>query len=522
MAVRDFPEEVILAFDIGTTKIKAALIRAYDLKTVAKVSEESKVIYPRRGWAEQDPQELWEQVARLSNRLPIDRYEVKAVAFSAHLAGVVPIDNEGEPLRNIIIWIDERASGLPKEIWRGPIKFSGYNLFRLLEFIRITGGAPGYSGKDPISKIVWIRDFEPDIFKKTNYFLGVTGYLVYKASGNATISPDDASLTWLADTREGRATWHEGLLKRYRIPKDKLPPIRRSTEVAGELTPEAQRDLGLSKRVPVIVGAGDLTAAAAGSGAVGEKEMHIYIGTSNWIGAHVSKRILDISNYIGSIMSAIPGMYLLVAEQEVAAGALEWLMKNLGLNGNYEIVDKEVKASPPGSNGIIFAPWMYGERAPIDDPNVRGLFLNLDLSHDRRDLLRAVMEGIAYNIRWVYEPMEKLTYTHNVIRVVGGGVLFDEWCKILASVLKRNIARVKDPQDSTLRGVSMAALVGLGYYKSFSEASKVISLDKMFIPQKEWIRVYDKMFNVYKKIYKKLKDLFKEINEGHKASNQGS
>lgn len=504
--------DVILAIDIGTTKVKVGLIRAEDLETVSKAGENARILYPKKGWAEQDPLKLWEQIIRLSSSLPLEKYKVRAVAFSAHLAGVIPVNEKGDPLRNMIIWIDERATGLPKDIWSGPIKFSGYNIFRLIEFIRVTGGAPGYSGKDPISKLVWIRDFEPEIFKRTRFFLGITGYLVFKATGKATISPDDASLTWLADTRNRKAIWHEGLLRRYGIPKEKLPPILDSTKIAGKMKKDIAKEIGLENEVPVIVGAGDLTTAAIGSGSVKEKEMHIYIGTSNWIGAHTTNRILDISNYIGSIMSAIPGRYLLVAEQEVAAGALEWLMKNLSIESKYDVVNNEIKDSPPGSNGIIFAPWMFGERAPIDDPNVRGIFFHLDLSHTRGDLLRAVMEGISYNIRWVYEPMERLTYLHKVINVVGGGMIFDEWCKILASVLKRKIARIRNPQDSTLRGAAMISLVGLGYFDSFEEASQRVKVEKVFKPRKEWAEIYDKMFNIYRKMYKRLRDLFKEMN----------
>ncbi len=508
-------KDVILSFDIGTTKVKAALVDAKTLRTVDKVGERSTVRYPQKGWAEQDPEELWNQIARLSSKLQKEKYNIRAIAFSAYLAGVVPVDLQGNPLMNMIIWIDERAAGLPKEIWNGPIKFAGYNLFRLLEFAKITGGAPGYSGKDPISKITWIRDFEPEVFRGVWKFLSVTGYLVFKATGIATMSPDDASLTWLADTRNGKASWHRGLLRRYKIPEERLPPIRDSIEIAGTLSKKSAKELNVEREVPVVVGAGDLTAAAIGSGAVKEGEMHIYIGTSNWIGAHISKRTLDISTYIGSIMSAIPKRYLLVAEQEVAAGALEWFMRTLGLENKYDIVEEEVKDSPPGSRDLIFTPWMYGERAPIDDPNARGILFNLDLSHKRKDILRAIMEGITFNIRWVYEPMERLTYHHDFVKVVGGGVLFNEWCRILASIINRKIARVMDPQDATLRGVSIVALLGLGYYKSFEQASELIRVDKVFEPNKSWNKIYDEMFYSYKELYKKLRKLFKDLNEKH-------
>lgn len=506
---------LILAFDVGTTKLKAGLVDIEKFKVVGKASLDAEIILPRQGWAEVSPNKLWESICKLSKSL-ISEYNVapEALIFTAHMAGVLPVGKAGDPLCNIIIWLDERAHGYPRDVWRGVFKIEGYNLLKLIKFLRITGGAPSKTGKDPLSKIMWLRDNEPDIYRSTWKFLDVKGYLLMKSTGNVVTSPDEATLTWLADTRGGRALWSGPLLRDYGLSADLFPEIKESTDLAGRLTEEAASELGVAEDTPVFVGCGDLTAAAVGSGAVSEGEPHIYIGTSDWIGAHISNRVVDVFHYIGSILSGIPGKYLLVAEQEIAAGALEWLM-NLGLGGveSYSEVEDQVRHSEPGSGGILFLPWMFGERCPVDNPYLRGAFINLSVEKGSPELYRAVMEGVALNIRWAWKYFKPKIKWSAPIKLVGGAALFDVWCEILSDALSIEIVRMADPGDAGLRGLGAIASVGLGLYKDFEEAAARFSIDKVFKPNPENSSKYDMLFKYYLELYNNLgKKFYPEIN----------
>lgn len=509
-------EGYVLAHDVGTTSIKVGLVQLRNLRVVEKASKPAEIIYPKKGWAELDPSKLLEDIASLSRevleRNPEYPKMVKGLIFSPHMAGVAPVDEDGNPLRNPIIWLDERAAGFPKSLWRGLIRIQGYNLFKLLKFLRITGGAPSKTGKDPISKILWIKHYEPEVYRKTYKFLDIKGLLISAYTGSQVTSHDEANLTWLVDTRRGKAEWWTPLFREYELPVEKFPEIRDSIDIAGRLKPQIAREIGVEAGIPVFVGAGDLTTAAVGSGAVREGEVHIYVGTSNWIGAHLSRRIVDVSHYIGSILSAIPGRYLLVAEQEVAAGALEWAMKIAGLEGRYDEVEELVRSAGTYPGKILFLPWMYGERCPIDDPYVRGGILNLSLEDGVGEILKAIMEGVSFNIKWAYTYVEKIIGYREKVNLVGGATLFDTWCQILADVLGRRLERVVEPQNVTLVGASIIASVGLGAYESFEEACKNIAVDRVFKPGKNASKNYEESYREFVKTYDRLRDVFKRLN----------
>ncbi|MDM7276052.1 MAG: FGGY-family carbohydrate kinase [Thermoprotei archaeon] len=504
-------EGYVLAVDIGTSMLKAGLVDVSDFTVKVKVSERASFNAPRHGWAEVDPEGLWAEVSRLVSEVAGPYYGlIRGLTVSGHMAGVVPIDKSGSPLRNLIIWLDERAAGYPRELWSGFPKFKGYNFARLVEFLLITGGAPSRTGKDPLSKMDWIRHNEPEVWRRTFKILGTNGFIIFKLTGNHVISPDEACLTWLLDRGD---RWSLRLLRRYNMPLEFLPRISKSTDIAGYVLGEVSRDLNVPPNTPVIVGSGDLTSAAVGSGAVGEGELHVYIGTSSWVAGHISRRKVDLLHYIGSIPSAIPGMYLLVAEQEIAGGALDHIMKLLGVEGNYGLVEELASKAAPGSRGLIFAPWLYGERAPIDDPEVRGALIGLSLDHGRSDVLRAVMEGVALNIKWSHTYMEKIVGPRNSVNIVGGGAKSELWCQIIANTLNKLVYRIREPENSTLRGSAMIASVALGIVPDFKSAASRLAVDKEFKPDKEQAQTYHSLFKEYIKIYGRLKETFYKLGE---------
>jgi xylulokinase len=297
-------------------------------------------------------------------------------------------------------------------------------------------------------------------------------------------------------------------MRDYGLTPEKFPEIRLSTDVAGRLG-KAAEELGLKEGIPVVVGAGDIPSAAIGSGAIGDGDLHIYVGTSDWVAGHLSGRKTDISHYIGSLLSAIPGKYLLIAEQEIAAGALDWFLRLIGMEGRYAEVSELVSKS---ETNLIFFPWLYGERAPIDDPYVRGGLLNFSLESDRAEVLRAVMEGVALNIKWAYALTEKLAKVQQAVNLVGGGARFDAWCQMIADAIDRPVRRMRDPQETGIRGSAAIAAVSIGEAERFEEAVAKFEVEKVFKPDKESASRFNAKFKEFKGAYKKLRKIYRRLN----------
>ncbi|MCE4614025.1 MAG: FGGY-family carbohydrate kinase [Desulfurococcales archaeon] len=507
----------ILVYDIGTTTVKSALVDLETLKVTKSSSTPVPMKYPSLREAVMTPEDLWKAVVTTSRAIAgSEVLHPKAVTIISQMAGVLPLDDGMNPLVDIMTWLDERAAGYPKSLFKGILKLSGYNLFHILRFLRVTGGAPSKTGKDPISKVLWLKHEAPEIWSRTKMILDVKGYLLNRMTGSLVTTTDEANLTWLMDTRKGKYGWSDAILSKYGIPGIMLPEIVEPTQVVGALGKEAAEHLKVEEGTPVVAGAGDVVGVASGSGMTGVGEAHIYIGTSDWLAAHVEKRLLDINHYMGSLLSAIPGRYLFIAEQEVAAGALEWMLDRLKCGDGeerYVCMKKHVGNTPPGSGGLLFAPWMYGERSPIDDEHVRGVLLNLSLSHGDGHLVRSVVEGVAFNIRFAYEYFRKHIPSRNGINIVGGGALLDDWCQVLSDLLEIEVRRTVQPRMVGARGGAVIGGVGIGYFKSFDAASKLVGVEQVFTPVHDRSSFYNSKFEYYVRLYKSLRKLFKEMNK---------
>jgi xylulokinase len=520
----------VLAHDVGTGGNKASLVDI-DGEILASAEKSYPVLYPQVHWAEQDPEAHWWAAIRDTSRRVVSESEVSprdviGITFSTQMMGTIPVDREGSPLMNCMTWMDSRAARQNKEIISNPI-----NMLRML---RITGGLP--SAKDIIGKILWVKEERPAIYEKTHKFLDCKDYLVFRTTGEYVTSWDCANLTWFMNTRKGNNEWSDTILGWMNLDVEQLPRLAPSTEVVGSLTPEAASDLGLTTETMVVNGSGDMTAAGVGSGAVREKECHLYAVSSAWLGAHVEDRKLDISTYTGSIRSAIPGMYFMVAEQESAGACLkhlreEWhcnLCENVrtlaseqcalcesGARNPFSVIDKIASEAEPGSDNLLFAPWMFGERTPLDDHNVRGGYFNLSLSHSKKHMVRAVLEGVAFHTRWMLEGVEKRKMLGDVpkINMIGGCAKSDLWPQIYADILQKPINRMRHPAAAGSIGVSMVAFVGLGELQDFNQVSDKITVDRVFEPNAETFETYERLYEITKKYYKKNKGLWEEMNK---------
>jgi len=520
-------DKYVIAHDMGTSADKAVLVTVR-----GEIVDEAKVHYPiyhpHPGWAEQDPLDWWNAVCETTRtvlkKTGIKPQDVVGMTFSSQTQSLIPVAEDGFPLRRAIIWLDGRSADvIRKKLWTPP-RIMGYNIFHLLRFLTITGGSPGHTGKDQIGKLLWLQEYEPEVFSKTHKFIDAKDFIILQLTDNAVISADIAYIWWLLDTRKNKNLWHPKLCRLAGIRPDQLSEVKASAAIAGGITPKAAEKTGLLPGTPVITGAGDLSAAALGSGAIAEGELHISLGTSGWVAGHFTKRKIDIPHYTGCIGSAYPQKYYLgMAHQETAGVCLEWLKNRVlyheeqlkqekHVSEIYQILDELAEKAGPGAEGLMFTPWMYGERCPLDDDYVRAGLFNVGLNHSREHIIRAVFEGIAFNTRWAMETLENLYSKVEHLNIIGGGAKSDVWCQIMADVMNRVIRRVENPQQAGAKGVALLASMTLGYIDSFHDIKKYIKIDRSFTPNPANRGLYDRLFREFKNIYKQNKKWYRRMN----------
>ncbi len=325
----------------------------------------------------------------------------------------------------------------------------------------------------------------------------------------------------MMDSDLNKLNWSDIILDKFEIDKQKLPEIKKTTDLAGKLTKKAAEELGLRSELPVFVGSVDFTAGALGSGAINEKQLIVCLGTADFVAAHLSEQKKNIAYYTGSICSA-QNNYLCISKQETGAVCLDWIA-NAMFKGEvekyknnpkelYEYLNSTVEGSEAGAKNLIFTPWMYGERSPINDSNVRGGFYNLSLAHKRVDLLRAVYEGVAFNIKWGLTYVERLVGKSKQINTIGGGCKSDIWCQILADILEKNINKIAEPDLASNSGIAIISMVGSGILKDFSEAIPLIQIEKSFKPNLNSKKIYKKIYREFTKIYERNTKMFENLN----------
>ncbi|NVM29631.1 MAG: xylulose kinase [Candidatus Helarchaeota archaeon] len=530
----------ILAHDHGTSGSKAAIISTRG-KVIDFEFQETPLYLIEGGGAEQNPDEWWDAIITTSKKL-IDKQlvsteDIIAICTSSQMSGTVAVDQDGNHLHNAVIWMDTRGAPYVKKLMGGKLEISGYGIKHILQYffkmggwINITGGAPTLAGKDPIAHILFIKNELPEIYKKTYKFLECKDYLNLKFTGKHAASYDSILLYWVTDNRDlSNITYHEGLIKKSKLDKTKLPELKCSIDVLGPIKNEVADELGLEKDVKVVMGSPDVPAAAIGSGAVGDYEAHIYIGTSSWVICHVPFKKTDIFHNMASVPCANPNKYMVVSEQETAGACLSFLRDNLLYHkdelldeehisedklktGIYKIFDRIVETAPAGSNRLIFTPWLWGERTPIEDHSVRGGLLNISLTTTRADLIRAIYEGVAYNSRWILKYLEKFCGRKlEPISMIGGGAKSNIWCQIYADVMNRTIRQVKDPIQANARGAAFIAAVGLGYL-TFDEIPKYIEYTNTYTPNPANRKIYDQLFEEFLNIYENNKKMYSRLN----------
>ncbi|MGC8701153.1 MAG: xylulokinase [Thermoplasmata archaeon] len=498
-------EKGFIGIDLGTSSAKIALVS--ENKKLLDVKYKSYGLkIGDNGLVEQNPEDWFKAINEgiheiIENNSKID---VRGIGLTGQWSGTVPVDKDGNNLHDAIIWMDTRGKKIIEKVTGGFPSISKYRIDKLIKWLRKTGGAPAHSGKDSIAHILFLKDEMHEIYDKTYKFLEPKDYIAMKLTGKFKASWDNIVLLWVTDNRDpNNIKYDDELIKMVGIDKNKLPEIIKPTDIVGLLKKEISKDLNLPDNVPIVSGCGDMHSSLIGAGLVNDFESLLYLGTSSWITAHVPFKKTDIFHNIASIPAGIPGKFLVAAEQENACNCMEFISNMLGIDQEkYKKIDEMAIRSNAGSNNLIFLPWVFGERAPVEDPYIRGGFFNLSLIHSDEDMIRSVMEGVAFNSKWLLSAVEKFIGRRiNSIIMSGGGALSDIRVKIFSNVLGRDIFVIDRPRDSGVKGAALLAAVGTGNMeiKDLAGIGKPYKEFKFNIEEnKKYERIYKEFLNFYK------------------------
>lgn len=557
----------VLAYDVGTSGVKTCLYRVDKgtLQLVASASSGYGLRLLPNGGAEQDPDEWWSAMVSSTRKLSTEHAEemaeIAGLSFCAQAQSVVLLDEKARPVRPSMSYMDTRAGEIRQRLGAKSPTFAGAGLFFLLKSLYHTGVVAA-SDKDPVWKYLWVKENEPELFARVRAWLDVKDALIARMTGRFSMSLDSAFATLLLDRRGREPRFSEALIKTLGIERQHLPEIVRSTDEVGPLAHEPAAELGLRAGIPVFSGGMDSSLIGVGAGCTRPGETHVYMGTSGWVSTVTDKMLVDTSALIASVVGVQPGLYNYFAELETAGKCLEWVRDHLALDeiniylkkedvcqtqaqenheasdetqasasqnelrpvhypGNkekifrslYDYLSEVIDTSPEGSNGVIFTPWLHGNRCPFEDARARGMFFNIGLETGKSELLRAVVEGCCYHMHWFLETIEKKLHTSEVIRFVGGGALSPVTAQILADILQRPVETIPQPQNVGAAGAALVAAIGLGASSGFSEAAERIQADRRYEPRAESRTVHERNYQVFKTLYRQNKAAFAALND---------
>ncbi len=529
-------KKYVISYDIGTTGVKTCVFEIDEtIKLLGAGMQGYELYVMPDGGAEQDPDEWWQAMCATTvtalSQSGITPDMIEGISFCSQAQGLVLVDKDGKPVHRAFSYMDQRATEqIKKGMQYGP-QIAGGNIFKLIPSLIITGAA-ALSVKDPVWKYNWMKDNEPENFKRAYKWLDVKEYLICRMTGEFVMTRDSAFGTLLYDLRDGHRCWSPKICKMLGVDMKHLPDIIDSDAKAGTLKADAAAELGLVPGIAVFGGGMDASLIGVGAGAAGLGDTHIYNGTSGWASTVVDKSIVDTTAMIAAVVGVQNGRYNYFAELETAGKCLEWVKDHLALDeigiylekkhvaestetvytSLYDYLSKVIKDTPAGCGGVVFTPWLHGNRCPFEDPFSRGMFFNISLETGKTELIRSVIEGVCFHMRWFIETQDKKIKTSDTIRFVGGGALSDVTCQILADITGRTIETVESPQNVGAVGAAALMAVGLGIIDNVGDAKKLIPASKTFKPDSTDKAVYDRNYEVYKTLYANNKKAFAALN----------
>jgi xylulokinase len=503
----------ILAHDLGTTGDKATLFSS-EGNLISSAFTEYETFYPEIGWAEQNPDDYWKALCSSTKAL-IEKTkkspgDIAVVTFSGQMMAALPVDDEGRSLRNSIIWADMRSTRQAREIAQRVEADRVYEL---------TGHR--LSASYSAAKIKWIRENEPEIYKKTYKFIHAKDYLVAKLTGRICSDYSDASGMNLLDITSLK--WSAELLEAAGIDRNKLPDVFESTQVVGKVGREAASQSGLRQGTPVVLGGGDGACATCGAGVVSEGDAYIYLGTSTWMGLATEKPLVDPQKRTFTFCHFRKGLYMPAGTMQAGGGSFKWFKDVLGDSeiqtasrtkvDVYELLSQKAQKVPCGADGLLFLPYLMGERSPLWNPKARACFIGLSMLHSKAHMTRSVLEGVAYNMKIIELAFEEQGVKPEKIRMIGGGAKSQFWMRIFADVMEKPFIRLNFIEEATSVGAAIAGGVGAGFFSSINDAGGFVKIEKEVQPDRRNFLVYRRYYDIFKKSYEQLIGIF-DIMDG--------
>ena len=500
-----------IGVDIGTSGTKSVL---FDEKgnVIASASAEYPMYQPQNGYAEQNPEDWYNAsistIREIISKSGIDTNKIAGLGLSGQMHGLVMLDDENKVIRPAIIWCDQRTSKECEEITE---KVGAERLIEITANPALTGFTA--------SKILWVRNNEPENYSKCRHILLPKDYVRFMLTGVYATEVSDASGMQLLDIPN--RCWSDEILEKLDIDKALLAKVYESPDVTGYITEAAAALTGLNAGTIVVGGAGDNAAAAIGTGVVSDGKAFTTIGTSGVVFAHTSKISIDPKGRVHTFCCAVPGCWHIMGVTQGAGLSLKWFKDNFCHEESetaklldksvYALLDEEADSVSIGSDRLIYLPYLMGERTPHLDPYARGVFFGLSAIHTKKHLLRAVMEGVAFSLRDCAEICHEIGADIDDMMACGGGGTSAVWRQMLADLYNCTVKTVSSKEGPAL-GAAILAMVGAGIYKTVPEAcSQIIKINKTQAPIKENVTKYEDFYNVYKKLYPALKQQYKEI-----------
>ncbi|MCX7995470.1 MAG: xylulokinase [candidate division WOR-3 bacterium] len=503
-------KNLLLGIDIGTTGSKAILID-HTGEVIAQANHEYTIYIPKPNWSEQNPEDWWKAtiktIREVLKKSGIKSNQIAGIGLTGQMHGLVLLDNQKNVLRNCILWNDQRTAKECEEINK---------LIGEKRLIGIAGKPvlPSFTA----GKILWVKKNEPEIYKKIAHILLPKDYVRFELTDNLGMDVNDASGTCLLDVAKRK--WSNEIIEKLKIKKDWLPPIFESPIICGYVSRTSARLTGLTPGTPVVAGAGDQAAQAIGTGIYEPGIVSVTIGTSGVVFAAIDKYCYDKDGRLHTYCHATSDMWHLMGVMLSAGGSLRWLRDLLYKDEKiiaekkgidiYDLMTEEAEDTPPGADGLLFLPYLSGERTPHPDPYARGVFSGLSLKHSRPHLTRAVIEGVTFGLKDGLELLKKMGIKFTRVRVSGGGAKSRLWRQIMADVFDVDIVTVNTAQGAAY-GAALLAGVGTGIYKNVKEAcTKTIRETGITRPGID-TGIYQKYYNAYKALYPALKKHFRKL-----------
>ncbi len=501
-------KQYLIGIDIGTSGAKCILTDEQGA-VAASSTQEYPLYTPRPGWAEQHPSDWWEAVkqglAAILSKAGIAKGDLAGVGFSGQMHGLVALDKDCRVIRPAFLWCDQRSQPQCDRL----IEKAG-GIERMLDYTNNTM-LSGYTG----GKLLWLREEEPQSFERMHFFLCPKDYIRYRICGEIGMDVSEASGTGFFDTRN--RVWSEELIAISGLPRNIFPETKESISLAGYVTRAAAEETGLPEGLKVFMGGGDAVIQSTGSGLLKPGRIGVVIGTAGNVSMGLDRFYHNPGGKLQMFCNNAPGLYHAFGCNLTAGGAYRWYRDALcendialaGRTGRnvYEIMGESAESSPPGSNGVIFVPYLAGERCPYPDPNARGLFYGLTLGTKRCDITRSVLEGVSYAFKQVADIICSFIPGSEVI-VSGGGSSSPLWRQILADVFQMPVYTLSAAGEGGAFGAALAAGVGAGVFHDFSEATSVLKAETETLPIPQNRAAYRDGFSMYAQMYHALKPVF--------------